>query len=267
MPIAILTACLLAAVPAAAREWTHKAGNRRIEADLVGFADGKAHLSGADNKIIVVPLDELSTEDVQFLTDDGLPALAADHYNHGSALLDAGKYDEAVTRFDAALALRTKYPEALTNRGIAHDVLGDYEKAVADYTAALAIDPRFATAYNNRAIAHHNRGQPEKALADYTVAIQLGPTDADALNGRGVIYTELGDTDKALADLTAAIKLDAEHASAYGNRANLLPAGRQRAGDRRLQPGDSLRQRIPSPASTGATPTKTAGSTTKRSST
>ena len=213
------TACLLAAVPAAAREWTHKAGNRRIEADLVGFADGKAHTAaGPTTKIIVVPLDELSTEDVQFLTDEGLPALAADHYNRGSAQLDAGKYDEAVKRFSAVLALHPKYPEALTNRGIAYDVLGDYEKAVADYTAALAIDPRFATAYNNRAIAHHNHGQPEAAAGRLHRGHQLNPTDADALDGRGVIYSELGETERRWPIYTAAIKLDADHAAAYGNR-------------------------------------------------
>ena len=47
-------------------------------------------------------------------------ALAADHYNHGSALLDAGKYDEAVKRFSAALALRASV--ASSNSGTAASV-------------------------------------------------------------------------------------------------------------------------------------------------
>ncbi len=54
----------------APRKWTSSGGNFTIEATLVKFADGVAHLKRADTgKLIQVPLDKLSDADQQFLKD------------------------------------------------------------------------------------------------------------------------------------------------------------------------------------------------------
>src|SRR5262249_53231947 len=143
-PLLTLAACCLGLASfvdtVEARVWKDKAGKVQVEADLSDFADGKIAVTTADGQTRSLPLHSLTEEQSPFGKEAGIPALAEEHYNLGSLDLEDGRYTRAVGHFKAALRFRPKYPEALTNRGIAYDLLDDYEKSVADYTAALAID-------------------------------------------------------------------------------------------------------------------------------
>ena len=57
--------------------------------------------------------------------------------NKGSALDDLGKYDEAITWYDKALAVNPKYVDAFYNKGLALDDLGKYDEAITWYDKAL----------------------------------------------------------------------------------------------------------------------------------
>jgi Tetratricopeptide repeat/PKD domain len=59
----------------------------------------------------------------------------------GIALENQGKYAEAITYYDRALAIDPNNKFALSNKGNALDSLGKYAEAITYYDRALAIDP------------------------------------------------------------------------------------------------------------------------------
>jgi tetratricopeptide (TPR) repeat protein len=62
-------------------------------------------------------------------------------YNKGVELLDAGKYEEAITYFDKALAIEPNDVDALNNKGIALHNLGKNQEAIALFDKVLLIKP------------------------------------------------------------------------------------------------------------------------------
>ncbi|MFQ6006492.1 MAG: tetratricopeptide repeat protein, partial [Woeseia sp.] len=61
------------------------------------------------------------------------------------------------------------------NRGVSYAHMGQYDQAISDYTMALAIRPRFAEAYGNRGIAYEYKGQYDQAISDYNKALEINP--------------------------------------------------------------------------------------------
>ena len=61
--------------------------------------------------------------------------------NKGDALNSLGKYKEAITYFDKALAIDPKYKDALSGKGQALYKLGNYSGAITYLDKALAIPP------------------------------------------------------------------------------------------------------------------------------
>ena len=116
--------------------------------------------------------------------------------NEGSALVQQGKYDEAI------------------------DVLTRAIKA--EFPPEYDVESNYGLIYTNRGLAYFRKGFIKEALADYDTAVALDPNNPDTLNNRGVLKQSKGDTAGALADYGAAIATNALLASAYINRASLL---------------------------------------------
>ena len=55
------------AAPASAREWVDNTGHYRVEAEFLRLAESQVHLRKADGKVIAVPLNRLSEQDLQEL--------------------------------------------------------------------------------------------------------------------------------------------------------------------------------------------------------
>ncbi|MEI2617901.1 MAG: tetratricopeptide repeat protein [Thermomicrobiales bacterium] len=137
-------------------------------------------------------------------------------YNKGAALDNLGRYEEAITAYDAALALRTD-PEALNNKGVALDNLGRYEEAITAYDAALALRAEYPEALNNKGVALRNLGRHEEAITAYDAALALR-TDPEALNNKGVALDNLGRHEEAITAYDAALALRAEYPEALNNK-------------------------------------------------
>ena len=60
--------------------------------------------------------------------------------NKGVALDNLGRYEEAITSYDKALAINSTDLDSLYNKGVALDNLGRYEEAITYYDKALAIN-------------------------------------------------------------------------------------------------------------------------------
>ena len=66
--------------------------------------------------------------------------------NYGVGLKSVGRLDEAMERFNAAIALDPTYGRAYNNMGNAFQAMNDYESAVAAHGQAIALEPKLASA-------------------------------------------------------------------------------------------------------------------------
>ena len=65
--------------------------------------------------------------------------------NYGVGLKSVGRLDEAMERFNAAIALDPTYGRAYNNMGNAFQAMNDYESAVAAHGQAIALEPKLAS--------------------------------------------------------------------------------------------------------------------------
>src|SRR5262249_46774014 len=71
------------------------------------------------------------------------PNLAEGHFRLGDALMDQGKFDEAVAAYRCAIGLKSNYAEAHSNLGNALIAQGKLDEAIAAYRQAMGIKPHF----------------------------------------------------------------------------------------------------------------------------
>ena len=124
------------------------------------------------------------------------PESASAHYNLGTALTQAGLFDDAVASYERALELRPRYAKALSNLGDSLVALGRADEAIRRYEAAVAVEPSLPEAHNNLGAALWRKGDLLRAERELNEAIRLRPDYAEA-------YFNLGHAavrDRRLAD-------------------------------------------------------------------
>ena len=122
----------------------------------------------------------------------------------------SGRLAEALASYDAALAIKPHFADALNNRANTLKALRRFEEALAGYDSALAVRPDFVEAFNNRGNALMEMKRFEEALASYDKALAIRPDYAMALNNRGSALNALRRFDEAVIsyDKALAIKPD-----------------------------------------------------------
>ena len=102
---------------------------------------------------------------------------ASTHYNLGLTYYGQRDLDEAITEFDEAIRLNTRFAEAYGSRGLAHFDKGNLDQALLDYDRAIELRPDMAAAYYNRALVYQvSISDPiaqEKARADIRKVLEL----------------------------------------------------------------------------------------------
>ena len=94
------------------------------------------------------------------------PGLARAHYFLGTALRALGRYDEALSQFEAA---RAQYPRdrvVLNQIGRIHFLERRFDEAVATFESVLRIDPEDLQAHYNLMLSHQGAGRPEEAARE-----------------------------------------------------------------------------------------------------
>ncbi len=114
----------------------------------------------------------------------------------GDILLEDGKFDLALNRFEAALAANPDHRGAMMGRAVSLLQKGRSETAEAAFGDLIAFLEKtaapddatgrgaLAAAYANRGILYDRGQQPERALADYRRALAI---DAGAVAGPGLV--------------------------------------------------------------------------------
>ncbi len=129
-----------------------------------------------------------------------------------------GNCEDAITKFDAALATRLNElakSQAFSGRGYCLNASGRLAEAARDYTEVIRLDPKSAWTYQARGLLRAAQGDANAAFADYSEAIRLQPNSGEALHGRGLISLERRESEKAIADFREAIRVLPDQASLY----------------------------------------------------
>jgi tetratricopeptide (TPR) repeat protein len=138
-------------------------------------------------------------------------------YNHGIALQLAGRPDEAITEYSAAVRLRPDYADAHYAMGTALAKLGKHQEAVRSYREALRFRPGYLLAHFNMGIALVKLGQADEAIRQYNEVLRLDPQHTDARINLGSIYYSQGKFAEAVAQFTEALRIDAHSSEAHFN--------------------------------------------------
>jgi len=117
-------------------------------------------------------------------------------------------------------------PQAYYNLGTAHQGAGRTDEALEAYGAALALDPGFAAAHQNVAVLFRDNGDLEEAARAYRRALRTRPQSPELLTGLGGVLA-LGDSLQLAAGLyRGALRIDRGHVQAWYGLADVhLRAG------------------------------------------
>ncbi|MGB5219310.1 MAG: tetratricopeptide repeat protein [Smithella sp.] len=136
----------------------------------------------------------------------------------GIALIEEGKFEEAIESFSKAILIAPDYLVPYINRGNAYEKIGHNQKAIDDYNQAITMKPNYSVAYYDRGIVYMKLRQYPIALEDFNKAIYYKTDNAKNYYTRGTAYEKLGQHQKALEDYTHAILLKKDYPDAYHNR-------------------------------------------------
>ncbi len=106
---------------------------------------------------------------------------ALDLYNQGYTLANAGKFQEAATYFQKAIAVKTNYAEAYNMLGYCTRKLGDVQGAFTYYDKALQLKPNFPEAREYYGEAYLQEGNLAKAVQQYIILEKAGNKNAREL--------------------------------------------------------------------------------------
>jgi protein O-GlcNAc transferase len=131
------------------------------------------------------------------------PALAAAHGVRANALTRLQRFEDAIAAYDRALALEPGSAEVHCNRAIALSEMRRWQDALASVDAALELRPNYADAFAVRALALRGLERYEDAIAACDQALALDAGQIDARLVRGFSREALARYEAALADFEA----------------------------------------------------------------
>ena len=137
--------------------------------------------------------------------------------NLGIALKEQGDLQAAIDAYRQALAIKSNYPQAYNNLGIALKKQGDLQAAIDAYRQALAIKPNYPDAYNNLGIALQEQGSLQAAIDAYRQALYIKPNFLQAYNNLGIVLKDQGNLQTAIDAFDQALAINPNDSEVYYN--------------------------------------------------
>ncbi len=124
-----------------------------------------------------------------------LPAINA--YAEGTGLSYQAKYDEAISKFDTAIAEKPDYAKAYYDRGFAYYYKNDLDRAINDFETArsLGLNDRYTNW--NLAWAYYLDGRYQEAIDTNNEILSKDPTVLGMQMNQALTYLAMGNTDLA----------------------------------------------------------------------
>jgi tetratricopeptide (TPR) repeat protein/tRNA A-37 threonylcarbamoyl transferase component Bud32 len=152
------------------------------------------------------------------------PGAGAAHNNLGATLHDMGRVDDAIGHFRQALRLSPRSAITHDNLGIALHDKGRLDEAVDHYREALRLDPKLTSAHDHLGRALYDKGRLDEAIGHFRQALRLRPKNAPVHNGLGNALVAKGLADEAIGHFRQALRIDPKNAPAHMNLGNVLHA-------------------------------------------
>lgn len=206
---------------AAATEAPKKKGNRfarmfkapfKAVGKLFGGGDDKnkgvARLNEKDaarfQSVGVLRVEDRQSADASAAISGGTSITARDHLNEGRAMLEAGRYNDAVTSLSRATSLDPKLSQAHSLLAVAFDRKGLHDRAREHYERAIDINESDSQALNNLGWSLYLNGNYRAAVDRLKRAAKLAPGDERVWNNLALAQSRLGKYDDALKSFTRA---------------------------------------------------------------
>ena len=137
-----------------------------------------------------------------------VPRKAVDHYESGTNLFAAGKFDEAVLEFRKAIEVFPNFYQAYIELGKTYLKLANFDDAITALQAALKLEPNNFAARLHLGMAYLNQKKFPLAEEQLTAAAKIDTYAVTPQYYLGVIKYELNDIDGALAAFEKANELN-----------------------------------------------------------
>ena len=162
-------------------------------------------------------------------------ALVTAHNTRGLALMDAGRFGEAVDDFTFVIRHEPQIAGFYDNRQNAYRRSGRLDDALKDANEAIRLAPTYSFVFRGRANVYNDMGKYDLAVLDYDQAIRLAPNDGGLFIDRGKIFRTESKFDQAISDFSHALDLDKKWTAAYRERGLTYKLmGQSQPGRRRL---------------------------------
>jgi tetratricopeptide (TPR) repeat protein len=131
------------------------------------------------------------------------PGEWAGPYGEGNTLVALGRHEEAIARYEIAIERAPMIPYLYQGLGFAYEDLGDYEKARETYEKALELFPDSSLGKGILSILDAKHGNPIDALRRTEEALALRGDLLDLRLNRVALLAQLGRVDEAFAEAEA----------------------------------------------------------------
>ncbi|MBI1174854.1 MAG: tetratricopeptide repeat protein [Sideroxydans sp.] len=145
---------------------------------------------------------------------------ALQQFHQAYALHQNGRFNEAESAYNMALAADPGNPDVLRMHGLLHLQRGNWAEGARLTGASLKSNPNQPEAWNNHGYALQNMGQYEEALASYDQAAKLNPAYAGAWYNRGNVLRDMRRYDDAVTSYQQALAIRPDHADTWVNLGN-----------------------------------------------
>ncbi|WAC06010.1 MAG: tetratricopeptide repeat protein [Methanoregula sp.] len=132
---------------------------------------------------------------------------AIDWYMRGENSATIGKYEDAITYYDHAIAMDQKYASALSGKAYSLNQIGNYTGALDFSQRALAVrqDNR---ALNARANALFKLQRYDEAVAAYDTLFKVQTNLPEPYCNQGIAYEQINESEKAIVAFDSCARLD-----------------------------------------------------------
>ncbi len=128
------------------------------------------------------------------------------HNNLGIYLTEQGKYGEAISEFNKALAIAPGYKRSHYNLGNILFTIGDRKESIKHYREALRIDPDYTRARYNLGVALMYEGDYDEAISQYYEVVKASPNFENARKLLGIQLAGRGRFEEAILQFGEIVK-------------------------------------------------------------
>jgi len=122
------------------------------------------------------------------------------------ALIQAGRYPEALKLTERACAANPGQPEAWLLKASIHAQMGNLAGITAACEHVIKLQPNHAAAHYNLALALQSSGQAKKAISHYCAVLAHNPEHVPSLTNLGALYRDSAQLEDALTLLEKAVQ-------------------------------------------------------------